>query len=90
MRATATEDLQILSKNGDQDGGGSRCWPSVGSETCNFFKNVPSSFHTYCESESFLTTFCVIFIHHVQFLKRARLGRKYSKDMFSIKFRNKG
>ena len=56
----------------------------------SFLKDIPSSFHTNCESESFLTTFCVNFIYHVQFLKRARLGRKYSKDMFSIKFRNKG
>ena len=29
-------------------------------------------------------------IIYFEFLKRARLGRKYSKDMFSIKFRNKG
>ena len=56
----------------------------------SFLKDIPSSFHTNCESESFLTTFCVNFIYHVQFLKRARLGRKYSKDMLSIKFRNKG
>ena len=54
----------------------------------SFLKDIPSSFHTNCES--FLTTFCVNFIYHVQFLKRARLGRKYSKDMFSINFRNKG
>ena len=43
------------------------------------FVNIPLKLSHFCESKSFFTTFCVVLVNHLQFLKRIRMDQKYSE-----------